>query len=201
MFDPVRKKLVSCGRGWVVSLIFVLSSFTLCSEGLSSEVPQQISGLDLVSGKSVHYILNESSRATVVVFMSTRCPCSASHQRVLNQLVVDFGQKGIRFVGIHSNANESLEEARQYFSQANLIFPVIQDSGSVLAAQLEAFKTPHVYVLSSKTEILFQGGVDNSKVFEKATRHFLRDALIEIAQDRMPKEKSVRVVGCQIQRP
>ncbi len=196
MSDLVGKKLVSGVLRWLVLGLFVLTPGLM-----AAEVPSLVSGLDLVSGKNFFHRLSEANRSTVLVFLSTRCPCSASHQPALNQIAEEFGPKGIQLIGVHSNANESLDEAKQFFSQSKFSFPVIQDSGSVLADQLGAFKTPHVFVLNPKSEIVFQGGVDNSKLFEKATRHFLRDALGEVVQGRAPKEQNVRVIGCQIQRP
>ena len=199
MSDSAGKKRVSYVRGFLAFWGIVTASF-----GLASEVPSQITGLDLVSGKSFTFRFSESgpskTTATVLVFMSTRCPCSASHQPALNQIVKEYGSKGIQLFGVHSNANESPEEAGAFFSQAQLSFPVLQDSGSILADQLGAFKTPHVFVLNPKGEVVFQGGVDDSKIAEKATRHFLKEALNEILQGRLPKDSNVRVVGCQIQR-
>ncbi len=196
MFHAIRKNLISMVLGWVVPLTFMAAS-----AAFSAEIPHQISGLDLVTGKSETIALSSAQRATVIVFLSTRCPCSASHQAVLNQIAGEFGAQGIRMVGVHSNANESQEEAMAYFSVAKLAFPVIQDPRTVLADRFEAFKTPHAYIVGPKLEILFQGGVDNSKIYERATQHYLRDALSEIVQGRLPREKTVRVVGCQIQRP
>ncbi len=196
MFDLVRKQFGS----WICGLL-LMGELVLAAWACASDLPKQISGLDLVSGKNVTYSLEGSTRATVLVFLSTRCPCSASHQGVLSELAQEFGPKGVRVLGLHSNANESVEEAARFFSHAQFSFPVIQDPGAVLADRFEAVQTPHVFVLSPQGEVLFQGGVDNSKSAEKATRPFLREALNEIVEGRPPKEKSVRVLGCQIQRP
>lgn len=188
--------LVLFGTRWLIGLVVLFQSMAL-----ASEIPHQISGLDLVSGKSISHHFASASRGTVVLFLSTRCPCSASHQSILNQLAEEFGKKGFAFVGVHSNANETLEESKQFFSTQKFAFPVIQDSGCSIADQFRAFKTPHAYLLSPQAEILFQGGVDDSKIAGNAKRHYLKDAMTDILEGHEPKEKNVRVVGCQIQRP
>ena len=169
--------------------------------GLWAATTAEISGMDLAKGTPLQIDLKKPKLATVVAFLSTRCPCSASHQPVLNEIQKEFEPAGFQFVGIHSNANEDLEEARQFFKKAGLTFPVIQDTRSQIADKYQAFKTPHVYIISPTQEILFQGGVDNSKLAEKATRFYLKDALLAIKAGKKPAEKEVRVLGCEIKRP
>ena len=183
------------------SRISILGLFFLFNGASWASSLVEVSGSDLVQDKEVTFRFSEAQKATVVAFLSTRCPCSASHQSVLNQLTRDFGTQGFRFVGIHSNANEDLKEAREFFGKSGLAFPVVHDPHSKLADQLKAFKTPHVFVVSPKAEVLFEGGVDNSKSSEKATQHYLKEALAAISLGKNPPEKAVRVLGCEIKRP
>lgn len=173
------------------------SSWDLWSAPLVAEV----SGIDLVQGTLVQVNMKKPKLATVLVFLSARCPCSASHHPVLNQIYKEFGSPDFQFVGIHSNANERVEESQQFFKNAKIAFPVIQDTQTLIADKYEAFKTPHVFVVSPSQEVLFQGGVDNSKISEKATQFYLRDALRAIREGKKPAQKEVRVLGCEIKRP
>jgi peroxiredoxin len=188
---------------FTVKTLSLLGWFWLLPMGVvySAPVPQQLTGVDLVSAKSLKVLIKEAPKATVVVFLSSRCPCSASHHTVLNQLFQKFKDQGVKFVGVHSNANEEFDEAREFFSAAKFSFPILNDPRSEIANQLEAFKTPHVFLINPRLEILFQGGVDNSKVAEKATQHFLREALEALVAGQPIPLKNARVVGCQIQRP
>jgi peroxiredoxin len=184
-----------------IRLICLLIFVCNCLSESWGAAPAEISGLDLTKGKNLLIDLKKPKLGTVVAFLSTRCPCSASHQPVLNEIYKEFVPAGFQFIGIHSNANEDLEEAKAFFKKAGLAFPVIQDDQSALADRYQAFKTPHVYIISPTQEILFQGGVDNSKLAEKATRFYLKDALQAIRQGKKPPEKEVRVLGCEIKRP
>src|SRR5262245_49472173 len=47
---------------------------------------------------------------TVVAFLSTRCPCTASYLARLDSLLRQFGERSVRFVGVNSNANELPED-------------------------------------------------------------------------------------------
>jgi hypothetical protein len=168
-----------------------------------AEIPDVLSGIDLSSNnsKQINIKFGEAKVATVIVFLSIKCPCSASHQSALKEMAENYKERGIRFVGIHSNADESFELSATYFKEASLGFPVIQDENAKYADRFRAFKTPHVFVLSPKKEVLFKGGVDNSKVVSKATQHYLKDTLSTILNGKKPEKVDVRVVGCEIKRP
>jgi hypothetical protein len=180
--------------------LFYLLPFS--QEGMTaSSVPSQLSGVDLITSASRTIPLQQANKGTVIAFLSSRCPCSNSHIPVLNQLNGEFSEAGFKFIGVHSNANEEFEEASQYFKSSKLQFSVIEDQDSKIADQLGAYKTPHIFVISPKLEILYQGGIDDSKLAETAKRPFLKNALTAIKNGQEPPEKRARALGCEIQRP
>ena len=96
-------------------------------------------------------------KATVVVFVSSRCPCSHNHVGALNALYRNYHAKGVSFLGVHANADQNDTSDRAYFSRRPFEFRVIRDPG-LLVAQLGALKTPHAFVLSPTGQVLFRGG-------------------------------------------
>ena len=138
------------------------------------------------------------AKPTVVVFLSAKCPCSESHEPTLAQLSKEF--PAFRFVGVHSNMDEDVPMARRHFAKAALPFPIIQDNHARIASELGAFKTPHAFIFSPTGEILYTGGVDNSHFAERASKHYLKEALLAVAAGREPAEKENRTLGCIIKR-
>ena len=184
----------------VLSLFLFQTLLGSISPAFAAESLSVVSGLELSSHKFFQLNLKETKIATVLLFLSTRCPCSNSHLPALNALAQEFSPLGFEFVGIHSNANEELAESFDHFQRAKLQFPVIQDNEGKIADYFRAHKTPHVFVVSPTGKMLFQGGVDNSRLLEKADRHYLKDALLALKNGKEPPEKEVRVLGCQILR-
>lgn len=162
--------------------------------------PAQFSARDLLTHEVKTVTLSQATRGTVVVFLSSHCPCSASHEASLKDLFKEYSTQGFSFVGVHSNQDESISSATAHFKRAELPFPILQDDGAKLANAFGAIKTPHVYVLSPGGELLFQGGVDDSHVAQEASKLYLKTALTQIAQGKHPDPAEVRVVGCVIQR-
>jgi peroxiredoxin len=158
-------------------------------------------GMELTTQQHTSVSLTESKFGTVVVFLSARCPCSNSHMPGLKQLAKTYQPQGFNFVGIHSNFNETFEEASHYFRTAQLPFPVLQDQNVAIANEYQAYKTPHVFVIDTKLTVLFQGGIDDSKNSDQSSHHFLTDALEAIRKGEKPMHSNVRVLGCEIKRP
>ena len=79
----------------------------------------------------------KGKNGTVIVFVSAQCPVVKMYNERIVKLAKDYEAKGIAFVGINSNATESLEWAKSH-AEENYKFPVLIDKGNVLADQLGA---------------------------------------------------------------
>ena len=141
----------------------------------------------------------KEKKATVLIFLSARCPCSHSHIEEIKELNSIFKEQ-IRFIAIHSNQNETLEESKKYFSQVNLGFPVVDDVNAAIADQYKAFKTPHAFVLDPNGEIIYRGGVSSSQHFDTTVKKYLRDILTDISQGQKPRMTESKSLGCVILR-
>lgn len=155
-----------------------------------------LTGKDLLTGQTTD--IAPGGKGTVLVFLSARCPCSNSHVAALRSLAKEF--KAFSFVAVHSNVDESPDEAKVYFKGADLPFTVLQDEGTKIADEYKALKTPHAFILSPEGRILYKGGVTNSNRAEKADQFFLREALTDIQADRPVKVSEGRALGCNISR-
>lgn len=157
-----------------------------------------VEGVDVLSSKNVKAQMSEAAKGTVLVFLSAKCPCSASHEGLLNDLQAKY--KDFVFIGVHSNSDENAEMTKLHFANAGLKFPVIQDPNSKWANELGALKTPHAFVLDKKGEVLYQGGVTDSHTGPSAKNKFLDNVLEDISAGKAPRIKEGRALGCIIQR-
>lgn len=156
-----------------------------------------IGGVDLVTGAAA--AIPAKGGAVAVVFLSSVCPCSKSHEPVLAALSREFPE--VRFVGLHANAEEDASAAREHFRAAALPFPTLRDDGGRLARELGALKTPHVFVFASSGELVYGGGVDDSEDAKRATTPLLRNALRALRAGKAPDPARTRPLGCVIEVP
>src|SRR5258708_39794695 len=70
---------------------------------------------------------------TVVLFISTVCPVSNNYNTRMNDLYRDYSAKGVKFVFVKSNQNESAAEGEEHARRAGFAFPVYRDLGNPTA--------------------------------------------------------------------
>lgn len=179
----------------IFSLLFFSLLLTVFASRALAAVPA-LGGRDILSGREIS--VNGAARGMVVVFLSAKCPCSMSHIGEVSALAREFTE--FRFVGVHSNMDESEDLAKGYFAGQKLPFPVIQDREAAIADRFNAAKTPHAFVLTDGPEPVFQGGMSDSKDCADSGRKYLREALTDLRAGRPPRERSVRTLGCAISR-
>ena len=156
-----------------------------------------VDGADVMAKAPIHQTA-EGKKGIVVVFLSAKCPCSDSHIAEMKSLHKDYPE--FSFVAVNSNTDESNDLAQEYFKRAGLEFPVIKDKNLELADRYKAFKTPHAFVMNNEGRVLYQGGVSSSRQFATADRKYLREALINIHNDKPVTMEEGRTLGCVISR-
>ena len=175
----------------------VFFALTLISSAYA--FPTEFQGQSIF-GEKLQIRANSAQKGTVLIFLSAKCPCSASHEQDLRSLSNEYSKKGFQFLGIHSNSDESLDLTRSHFKASNFSFPVLRDETQTLADAFQAYKTPHAFVLDPGGQLVYQGGVDDSHLAQEAKRHYLKDALIALSTGKKPDPAVARALGCVIKR-
>lgn len=177
-------------------LLFILFiNFFSLSTNAESFLPVQ--GKDFFLQKDIS-LSPANKKALVVVFLSSRCPCSNSHVTELKNLANEYPD--FNYVAVHSNFDEDADVAKKYFKDQNFPFPVIKDEKAKLADQFKAFKTPHAFIIDANGKILYQGGISNSADCQRADRFLLREALVDLHNDKKVRTPEGRTLGCIILR-
>ena len=174
----------------------LLATFVAFASAFALASHSTLSAHDALSGKELS--VNLRDRVTAVVFMSARCPCSASHELVLKDLVKEFPE--IAFVGIHSNTNETDEESKKHFAESQFPFTVLRDNHALIAQEFGALKTPHVFIVNKDGDVIYSGGITDSHTAKSAKKNYLKDALLSVRAGKNPDPKEVRTLGCVIER-
>ncbi|MEX0676953.1 MAG: redoxin domain-containing protein [Pirellulales bacterium] len=146
----------------------------------------------------------KDAKFVVVLFLGTECPLARLYAPRLNQLAADYGQRGVRFVGINSNVQDTPEEIADYVRGHEISFPVLRDPNNVVADQFQAVRTPEVYVLDGSRVVRYHGRIDGQ--FQpgvhktKNARRDLAEAIDELLAGRQVSQPELEAVGCFIGR-
>jgi hypothetical protein len=142
--------------------------------------------------------INSITKNKVLVFLNRTCPCTQQNIPYINKLVTEFPD--IEFIGVHSKKGSTLKEVNEVIESYKPQFPVIDDNKLEIANILKANRTPQVFILNSKNEIVYNGGVTDRTNPDNAKQTYLKNALSELAANKPISEKETRSLGCIILR-
>ncbi|MEZ6064419.1 MAG: redoxin domain-containing protein [Planctomycetaceae bacterium] len=146
----------------------------------------------------------DAEQVTVVCFLGTECPLAKLYGPRLQELATEFAGKGVEFVGINSNRQDSMEEVLQYAQGHGITFPIGKDYDHAVASRFGATRTPEVFVVKGGRQILYQGRIDDRYLpgltKPEANREELKAALTQIVTGQSVAVAKTEPVGCLLGR-
>ena len=143
-----KRGMVRCvfGRGCFLFILAACSA-TAFAEA-DSRVGQTVAEFKLNDVQGISRGLSdfEESKLVVLVFLGTECPLAKLYAPRLKKLANDFKARGVQFIGINSNRQDSLTDLESYVRLHDFEFPFLKDVGNALADQLDALRTPEVFL-------------------------------------------------------
>src|SRR5437879_3545895 len=116
---------------------------------------------DLRDQKTIRFSELKEKKAIVVVFLGTQCPINNAFLPVLARLHTRYEPRGVQFLGINSNTQDSPAAAAEHAKKNELPFPVLKDPGNVVADQFGAERNPEAFVLDGSGQVLYRGRIDD----------------------------------------
>ncbi len=100
-------------------------------------------------------------KAVVVVFLAVDCPLAKLYAPRLVELAGAYERKGVGFVAVCSNQHEEIRDLARYVRLHSIPFPVLKDTGNVIADRFAAQRSPEAFVLDSQRQICYRGRIDD----------------------------------------
>ena len=118
-------------------------------------------------------------KVVVIAFLGTECPLAKLYGPRLAELHQQFDEKGVAFIGINSNTQDSNTELGNYVERYKISFPMLKDVGNHVADAMHAERTPEVFVLDQDRKVRYHGRIDNQYGVgvsrDSVPRHHLAD--------------------------
>lgn len=170
--------------------------------------PKKVTAFSLKDPRTQRTITLEALRKNkviVVVFLGTECPLNNLYVPVLAKLHKEFSERGVAFVGINSNEQDTPTEVAQHAQRNEVPFPIVKDPGNKVADQFGADRTPESFVLNQQGEILYRGRIDDQFGIRhqrpgKPRRRDLAEAIKEVLAEKKVSVVLTEVEGCLIGR-
>lgn len=144
------------------------------------------------------------SKAVVIAFLGTECPLAKLYAPRLNELSEKYASRGVAFVGIDANRQDSLAELAAYARSTGIKFPLVKDGGNVVADALGAQRTPEIFVLDKDRVVRYWGRIDDrfgiGYMRDKIGHDYVSDAIDAVLDGKSLETAHVDSVGCLIGR-
>ncbi|MEO6326152.1 MAG: thioredoxin family protein [Thermoanaerobaculia bacterium] len=141
------------------------------------------------------------NKATVVIFIATKCPYSNGYNERMAKLGRDLPAQGIALVGINSNKSESASDVAEHARKHQFTFPVLKDEGNKVADLYNAQHTPEVFVIDSNGTLVYHGRIDETYDEPKNVKSpDLQNALTALLSGKPVPAAETKAFGCSIKR-
>jgi peroxiredoxin/mono/diheme cytochrome c family protein len=190
----------------------VIWCFILCAAGAldpaasPSPVGRAIADFTLRDFRGATFSLAQFKDKPVVVvaFLGTECPLAKAYARRLEELQSQYAAKGVAFLAVNSNQQDSITEIDQQVKECGATYPILKDVGNVVADQFGAVRTPEVFVLDKDRKVRYWGRVDDQFGIgyqrKAPTRRDLAEAVDELLGGAAVSQPSLAGQGCLIGR-
>lgn len=139
-------------------------------------------------------------KITVAVFLSTVCPISNEYNGRMSALYRDFSPRGVQFLFVNSNVNETAAEVREHATAAAFPFPVFRDIHNGLANALEASVTPEAFLVDATGAMRYMGPIDDARNPARVKAHYLREGIEALLAGKPVPRSTGKAFGCTIKR-
>lgn len=144
--------------------------------------------------------LLDKKKVVVLIFLATECPIVDEYVDRITKLIIEYKEKEIQFVGIHSNKHETVEAIKKYSEKQGFKFPILLDPKNKIADYFQARRTPEVFLIDKEKTLRYRGAIDDSRKTPEV--HYLQNVLNLILDGKAvpEKDRKTRAIGCTIKR-
>jgi peroxiredoxin len=153
---------------------------------------------DAVGGKAVDVAAAQGKKATVVMFIATECPVSNDYNERMAAVARDYAAKGVAFLGINSNKQETPTAIATHAKDNKFSFPVLKDTGNVQADAFGARVTPEIYVYDASSKLVYHGRIDAER--KGGSSQDLKATLDAVIAGKPVPVAETKAFGCTIKR-
>jgi peroxiredoxin len=137
-------------------------------------------------------------KGAVVIFWSGVCSHCIRYDGYLNSF--DQRHSELALVVVASRYGETPEQIRKTSAERGLSFPILYDSGSVVAHRWFTQQTPRAFLIDRNRTLLYRGAIDNYK-YPNDPQHvdYLEPAIAEFLSGKPVLRAETASFGCAIQ--
>jgi peroxiredoxin len=138
----------------------------------------------------------KQGRATVYFLAGTTCPATTDCAERLVALCDTWSAKGVDFVFVYPNRNESAADKRKFHKEKKFGGAFLNDADGAIAKRFAAKRTGEAILCDKEGRVVYRGGIDdNLKDAGKVKSKWLAQAIEEVVAGKAVSVTSGKVFG------
>lgn len=160
--------------------------------------------LPATNGKTYSLSNFTDSKYLVIFFTCNHCPYVINSDEITRKTVESFSDKGVKFIGINSNSENTYEEDSfdnmvVRMKEYNFPWLYLYDESQDVAMKYGALRTPHFYIFDEERKLVYTGrAVDSPRDPSKITVNDLENALNDLINGNQISLKITNPIGCNV---
>lgn len=182
-----------------------LTAFSAQAADNELAASKPIANFQLADHRGREWSLDEfrDKQLVVIGVTGTECPLAKKYLPEMQKLSDEFAEKGVAFIGLNANRQDSLAEIGAQVRDAAVTFPVLKDNQQTVIKALGATRTPEVFVLDKDRVVRYQGRIDDQHATggrskNSPVRQDLRLAIDELLAGQEVSMARTPATGCLI---
>lgn len=202
----MKKKIILSSVA--IFFLAVVFSFSRFNESLpiSGELPEgDIKMLD-VNGNQVSMKEVKKQKGLLVMFTCNTCPFVIRNQQRTKAVCKYALQNNIGVILLNSNEaqrdeDDSYKAMQDYARQQGYEWHYVVDRDNEVADEFDAKRTPECFLFNNELKLSYHGAIDDNPGDDgNVNRHYLKEAVDALINNREISVKESRSVGCSIKR-
>jgi len=138
-------------------------------------------------------------KIVVLEWFNFECPFSRYHYGKANTMVKlanKYKDKNVVWLAVNSTTHTTIDKNREFAQKYKLPFPILDDRSGKVGRAYGATHTPHMFIIDTKGNIVYEGAIDNSPIGRTPARekliNYVDKALAELTTGKVvsiPKTK------------
>jgi len=160
-----------------------------------------------VDGKLISLSNYPDAKGFIVVFTCNHCPFAKLYPERMNVLNTKYRQLGVPLIAISSTdtsvyEDDGFDKMVEKAQAEHFNYPYLYDPEQLAAKKFGAQRTPHAFVIWKEKGgllIKYNGAIDdNGAEPEKATHHYIAEAVDSLLRGGDVDVRVTKSIGCQI---
>lgn len=185
-----------------LSLFTLLLFASTAAVAGGAEVGEPAPGFELVDHEgNTHRLSDYEGKIVVLEWTNPQCPFVKRHydEETMTGLASQLDSEEAVWLAVDSSHFVTAESASKWAEKEEIPYPILLDPSGEVGRAYGAATTPHMFVIGSDGELLYNGAIDDDpRGKSDSASNYVAAALTEISQGKTVTQAKSKPYGCSV---